>query len=363
MTLSTAVGNGNGFFLSDDYEEAIEKFYAQGWTDGLPVVLPTRKLVEAVIAASGRDRNESLGTMPPKGHEITIEKLAINAVMGGCTPELFPVVIAGVEALLEPEHNLNGVIQTTHMCVSLAIVGGPIVKQLNFNSGDGVFGNGYRANAAVGRALRLAMWNLGGALPGVTDMATLSNPAEYAFCIAESDDSPWEPLHVERGCAPDSSGITMFACEGPHSAEGQGTPDEMLYVFAEGLKTIGNNNAIMSGQSLIVINPRQAHEFAAAGWTKKEVREHLWENARPTVEQINMTGAHRRNLRHNLVAQGRLPAHFGTHVPTATFPITTTPEDLLIVVAGGRTYFAAICPGWGALGGYAVTKPIARGAS
>jgi hypothetical protein len=353
------VDNGETFFSTDDYEMAIEKFYAEGWTDGLPIVLPTRKLVDAVIAASGRDRNESLGTMPPKGHQITIEKLAINAVMGGCTSELFPVVIAGIEAMLDPEHNLNGVIQTTHPCVSLAIVGGPVAKQLNFNSGDGVFGNGYRANAAVGRALRLAMWNLGGALPGVTDMATMSSPAEYAYCIAESEDSPWEPLHVERGCPPGSNGITMFACEGPQSLEGQGTPDEMLYVIGQGLRNIGHNNAVMSGQSLLVLNPRQAHEFAAAGWTKKDVRDHLWENGRPTVREISMSGAHRSNLRHSLVAQGRLPARFGTNLRTATFPATTTPEDLLIVVAGGQTYFAALCPGWGALGGYAVTKPIA----
>ena len=361
MTVSTTSGlvRGEPSFFEDDYERAIEKFYAEGWTDGLPIVLPTRKLVDAVIAASGRAGDESLGTMPPKGHQITIEKLAVNAVMGGCTPELFPVVIAGIQAMLEPEHNLNGVIQTTHMCVSLAIVGGPIARELNFNSGDGVFGNGYRANAAVGRALRLAMWNLGGALPGVTDMATLSNPAEYAYCIAESDDSPWEPLHVERGCAPGSSGVTMFACEGPHSLECQGTISEMLYVLADGMKMIGSNNAVMSGQSLVVLNPRQAHEFAAAGWTKSDVRNHLWENARPTVEQINATGVHRKTLRHSLVAQGRLPARFGTDLLGATFPVTTTPDDLLIVVAGGRTYFAAVCPGWGTLGGYAVTKPIA----
>ena len=346
-------------FTSDSYEDAVERFYTERWTDGLPIVLPTRKLVEAVITASGRDRNETLGSMPPKGHAITIEKLAVNAVMGGCTPELFPVVIAGIEAILEPEHNLNGVIQTTHSCVSLAIVGGPIAKQLNFNSSEGVFGNGFRANAAVGRALRLAMWNLGGALPGITDMATMSDPAEYAYCIAESDDSPWEPLHVERGCPPGSNGVTMFACEGPHSMEGQGTPAEMLYVLSAGLRSIGNNNAVMGGQSLLVLNPRQAHEFATAGWSKRDVREYLWENARPTVDEIDMSGEHRRNLRHNLVAQGRLPTEFAVQQPTATVPVTTTPDDLLVVVAGGRTYFAAICPGWGALGGYAVTKPVA----
>ena len=164
----------------DDYEKAVEIFYDRGWTDGLPFVLPTRKLVEAMISASGRDANESLGAVPPKNGEATIEKLAVNSVMGGCKPEHFPVVLAAFEAMMAPEHNVNGVTQTTHMCVSLAIVNGPIAKQLNFNSRDGVFGNGYRSNGAVGRALRLALWNLGGAVPWATDMSTMSHPGDYA---------------------------------------------------------------------------------------------------------------------------------------------------------------------------------------
>jgi hypothetical protein len=184
----------------DDYDEAVELFYQRNWTDGLPVVLPTRRRVEAMIAGAGRDPQESLGPVPPKGGPATVEKLAINAVMGGCLPAHFPVVLAALEALLDPAHNLNGVTQTTHMCVPLVIVNGPIARELGFNSRDGVFGNGYRANAAVGRAVRLALWNLGGAVPWDTDKATLSHPGEYAFCIAEEeDDNPWAPLHVDRG--------------------------------------------------------------------------------------------------------------------------------------------------------------------
>src|ERR1700754_4279361 len=133
-------------FEMGEYEQAVELFYEHGWTDGLPVVLPTRKLVEAMIQASGRDRAESLGKIPPKNGEATVEKLAINAVMGGCKPEHFPVVLAAIEAMLAPEHNLNGVTQTTHTCVTLTIVNGAIARDLNFNSRDGVFGNGYRSN-------------------------------------------------------------------------------------------------------------------------------------------------------------------------------------------------------------------------
>ncbi len=227
----------------EDYEEAIELFYARGWTDGLPVVLPTARRVEVLIAHVGRDPQENLGGVPPKGGAATVEKLAINAVMGGCQPEHFPVVLAAMEALLDPAHNLNGVSQTTHMCVSLVIVNGPIARALNYNSRDGVFGNGYRANAAVGRAVRLALWNLGGATPWDTDKATLSHPGEYAFCIAEEEeDNPWAPLHVERGCPPGSDAVTVFACEGPHSVFCYGTPEEMLHVLTDSMCSLGNNN-------------------------------------------------------------------------------------------------------------------------
>jgi len=345
----------------DDYEQAMETFYERGWTDGLPVMLPTRKLVDAMIAASGRDRNESLGPVSPKNGEATVEKLAINAVMGGCRPEHFPVVLAAFEAMLAPEHNLNGVTQTTHMCVSLTIVNGPIARRLKFNSRDGVFGNGYRSNGAVGRALRLALWNLGGATPWGSDMSTLSHPAEYAFCIAEEEeDNPWEPLHVERGCAAGSDAVTVFACEGPHSVSCIGTPAEMLYVLSDSLCGLGNNNIQTAGQTLVVINPRQAHEFAAAGWSKNDVRCHLWENARRTVDELKHTGIHLENVREAQVQAGRLLSRYSLNGPgpKARIPVTDRPEDIHIVVAGGRTYFAAVLPGWGVFGGYAVTRPV-----
>src|SRR5260370_4645505 len=184
-----------------DYEEAVELFFARGWTDGLPVVLPTRRRVEALIEHAGRDPQESLGAVPPKGGPATVEKLAVNAVMGGCRPEHFPVVLAAIEAMLDPVHNLNGVLQTTHMCVSLVIVNGPIARALGINARDGVFGNRYRANAAIGRGVRLALSNLRGAPPSDTDKSTLSHPGEYAFCIAEEEqDNPWPPLHADQGC-------------------------------------------------------------------------------------------------------------------------------------------------------------------
>ena len=345
----------------EDYEQAVELFFARGWTDGLPVVIPTRRLVDALIAGCGRERHESLGAIPPKNGAATIEKLAVNAVMGGCRPEHFPVVLAALEAMLAPEHNLNGVTQTTHMCVSLTIVNGPIARELDFNSRDGVFGNGYRANGAVGRAIRLGLWNLGGATPWGTDKATLSHPGEYAFCIAEEEeDNPWEPLHVERGCAAGSNAVTMFACEGPHSVLCDGDPAEMLHVIADSMATLGTNNIHFGGQMLVILNPQNAEEFAKGGWSKQQIRLYLWENARRGIEDVRACGSVHERMRNAQQEAGRYLARHRVVNPTTRVPVTPAPEDIHIVVAGGRSYFAAVCPGWGSFGGYAVTAPVRR---
>lgn len=350
--------------MMDDYEQAIELFYEKGWTDGLPIVLPTRKLVEAMVTASGRDRNESLGNVPPKGGAATIEKLAINAVMGGCRPEHFPIVLAAFEGMMAPEHNVNGVTQTTHMCVSLAIVNGPISRKLNFNSRDGVFGNGYRSNAAVGRALRLALWNLGGAVPWDTDKATMSHPGEYAFCIAEEEvDNPWQPLHADRGLPADSDAVTVFACEGPHSVLCNGTPEEMLHVLCDSMCGLGNNNMHVGGQMLVVLNPLNVEDFHRRGWSKNDVRQYLWENARRPLADIRACGIVHDGFRKAQQAVGRYHFRYDLANPTTRVPVTERPEDIHLVVAGGRTYFAAVLPGWGSFGGYAVTVPIRHAAA
>ena len=348
-------------FIIDDYDQAIELFYERGWTDVLPVVLPTRRLVDEMLASCGRDRHESLGAIPPEGGKATIEKLAINAVMGGCRPEHFPVVLAAIQASLAPEHNLNGVIQTTHMCSPLVIVNGPISRELKFNSRDGVFGNGYRSNAAVGRAVRLAFWNLGRAFPWGTDKSTISNPSEYAFCIAEEEeDNPWEPLHVERGCPPGSDAVTVFACEGPHSVFCYGTPEEMLHVLADSMCSVANNNMHFGGQTLVILNPLNAEEFAKRGWSKQDVRLYLWENARRRLSDIRACGVVTDQFRKAQQDVGLYPARYDLENPKTRVPVTSKPEDIHIVVAGGRSYFAAVLPGWGSFGGLAVTVQIKR---
>src|SRR3989304_4941305 len=254
--------------------------------------------------------------------------------------------------MVDPAHNLNGVSQTTHMCVSLIIVNGPIARELGFNSRDGVFGNGYRANAAVGRAGRLAPGDLGGAFPWDTDKSTLSHPGEYAFCIAEEEeDNPWPPLHVERGCPPGSDAVTVFC---------YGTPEEMLHVLADSLQALGSNNIHVLGQTLVTLNPLNAEEFAKRGWSKQDVRMYLWEHARRPLAEVRACGVIHEQFRKMERDAGRYPLRYDLENPTTRLPVPASPEDIHIIVAGGRSYFAAVLPGWGGFGGFAVTRPIRR---
>jgi hypothetical protein len=269
-----------------------------------------------------------------------------------------------VRAALAPEHNLNGVTCTTHMCVPLVIVNGPQRIRLEFNATDGVFGNGSRANGAVGRALRLVCWNLGGARPGEEDKSTLSHPGEWTFCIAEDEEgSPWEPLHVERGMPRDSDAVTVFACEAPHSVVAVGSPENMLQRIVSHLSARGSNNSEYrwgpGGQLLVTVNAEQAERFAQDGWSKQDVKRYLWERSvckvRDRTDDVDEYTSEI-GTRDGYLARGQAWADWSD--PDADLPITPSPEDLHLVVAGGRSYFASVLPGWGPFGGYAATCEV-----
>src|SRR5438132_7826895 len=196
--------------------DAIEELYARGVTDGLPVVVPTRARVERAIAASGRAPDDLIALVPPNYGRATAEKIAVNAVMAGCRPEYLPVVIAAVEAVCDEAFDLHGVSATTNAPSPLVIVGGPIRMALDINCGAGVFGSGWRANATIGRALRLVCVNVGGATPGVVSMSTLAHPGRYTYCIGEREEaSPWETLAVEHGFLPGQSTVAVLAADAP----------------------------------------------------------------------------------------------------------------------------------------------------
>src|SRR5919197_2080407 len=198
--------------------EAVEEYFDRGWTDGLRVVPATAEAVRPFLDVMNLDPADVVISEPVRRRTITAEQVAINAVLAGCRPDYMPVLVAALEAMSDPSFSLHGAITSTGGSAILVVVNGPIRQRLGFNSGTNVFGPGWRANATIGRAIRLITLNCLGAQPGVLDRSTQGHPGKYTYCIAEHEEaSPWEPLHVERGFARETSTVTVFAAEGPHN--------------------------------------------------------------------------------------------------------------------------------------------------
>lgn len=301
-----------------------DEFEARGWSDGLPVVAPTAPRVAAMIAAGGRAPDTELGTMPPRHGIVTIEILAVNAVMAGCRPAYFPVVIAAVEAMLDPAFNLFAVQATTHPCSPCVIVNGPIAAAIGLNARYGAFGPGWRANATIGRAIRLILLNVGGAAPGILDRSTQGQPAKYAYCVAENEgESPWEPLHAERGYAVDESTVTVTAADGPHNINDHvsDTAEGILATVTHALADMACNNAYLYGQPTIAFGPEHAAILAAGGYTKQAIKAHVFEHARIARDDW---------------LRGGMAGMFADRFPDeARVPIIARPDDLIVIVVGG----------------------------
>src|SRR5882762_3137562 len=218
--MSTAGPAAKTFRLDGSYVAVNRLYQERGWTDGLPIVPPTDEAVRECLCWTDRDSREVVAVLPPRQGEATVERIAINAVMAGARPEYLPVIITAAEALADPDFNLDSVQATTHPVAPLMIVNGPIARELEINAGYNAFGQGFRANMTIGRALRLLLMNVGGGLPGTGDRATQGSPAKMAYCIAENEaENPWEPLHVEHGFPADVSTVTTIGCEGPHNIQ------------------------------------------------------------------------------------------------------------------------------------------------
>lgn len=344
----------------DDVLSAIEEYFDRRWTDGLPVVPPTETAIEKMLEHTNRQSQEELGAVAPYGGIATIEKLAINSVMAGCRPEYFPVVIAAVEACLDPRHNLNGIQTTQNGSEQLIIVNGPIIKKLGINCGDSVFGSGYRANGTIGRALRLILWNLGRNFPGEVDRSTLSNPGAWSFCVGENEEiSPWEPLHVERGLNKSSSGVTVFACEAPFPYLTNGNLKEILYCTCQAMSNPASGDHIFfhDAEILVVFGGMAAKQFHEAGWSKKDLKKYLWEHSKLPFRIIQQTGSLTAAEKAGSSFTEAWPKWIDCSDPNTLVPITQTAEEIHIIVAGGNGPWSAICYGWGG-GGRAVTKKI-----
>ena len=220
--------------------DEFETWFERGVTDGLPVVPPTRERVDRMLAGTQRSPEELLGKMAPNYGRLTVEKVAINAVMAGCRSEYLPVAIAAAECACDPAFNLHGVATSTRFSAPLIIVNGPARAPIGLNCGFGVFGPGYRANATIGRTLRLLMINIGGAGPGGVSMSTFGHPGRYTYCIGENEEaSPWPPYHAERGLEPGTSTVTLFAGEAPHGISDHSSRSARTLAGSLGLSMAG----------------------------------------------------------------------------------------------------------------------------
>jgi len=255
-----------------------ELMFERGWSDGLPLVPPTEERVLKMLAATTRSPAEVIGIIPPDNVPGTIEKIAINAVMAGCKPEYFPVVLAAVEAACLDEFCMHGVLATTYFSAPIVIVNGPIVDEIGMNWGHNVLGQGNRANSTIGRALQLVIRNVGGGRPGGVDRATLGQPGKVGFCFAEREhDSYWESLAVERGFRPDQSAVTLFAGGGVHPVGDQKSrdPESLTRSLALTLRTVRHGKIYGGTDALLVVSPENMRVFREAGWSKARFRQAL----------------------------------------------------------------------------------------
>jgi hypothetical protein len=319
-----------------DALDAVELFYRKGWTDGLPIIPPTERLIQAMLDKVHMKPDTIIGSIPERSRIFTAELVAINAVMAGCLPEYFPVVVAGISAMSDPAFGLHGPTATTHGAAILMIVNGPIAAAIGLNSGQNVFGPGNRANATIGRALRLVLINAGGTRE--FDRATLGHPGKYTYCIAENESTDWQPLHVQRGFKQSDSTVTVFAAESPNQMNNHTAlkAESILLTLADRLSALGTFN--MGGQTemAVIICPEHYNTMNQQGWDKAGVQRFLYEKAaRPLVD---------------LKKGGYIEKPIEDGDENILVRAVQSPDDILLVVAGGVAgRFSACIPGWASM--------------
>jgi hypothetical protein len=325
---------------ADSPEAMFDLLDARGLGDGLPVVPPTPERVDAMLAAADGDPDEVLFTLQPRAGIVTRRVVAVNAVMAGCPPATFPVVLTALRALAHPEVNIRGVNATTHLVAPMVLVHGEIVQSAGFNAGVGAFGPGNRANATVGRAVRLVMLHVAGARPGSGDAATHGQPAKYTFCAAENlDATPWESYPASRGVDA-ASAVTVHCGEGPHNvhdAEAAGDPALILDKIASAMTSLGQNNApISQAEYFVVLGPEHAASLAAGALTREDVAAYLFDRARLPASLF------RRHFQELAWARW-MKIVDDDHL----LPMTGEPDNIRVVVSGGPGKHSLVVPSWG----------------
>lgn len=318
------------------YDDPVEAAYDRGWSDGLPVVPPTDARILRMLDGTSRRPDEVIGDVPPNLSPITVEKVAVNAVMAGCRPEYMPVILAALEAALDPLFTMHGLLCTTCFSGPIIVVNGPIAREIGMNSGINCLGQGNRANATIGRALQLIIRNVGGGRPGELDRAVLGGPGKYTFCFAEHEGDPtWEPLSVARGVPAGRNAVTLFQGDGIQGFLDQRsrTPEELTKSLAMSLLAVGHYKLCEFTNAMLVLVPEHYAIFRDAGWDRARITAELHRAmVRPGADVIQ--GAHG-------VGEGIAVSRRDEMVNKFW------PEGLLIVQAGGQAgLFSAICAGW-----------------
>jgi hypothetical protein len=318
-----------------DQDSVQEEFFERGWTDGLPVIPPTPPLVEAMLATVDLEGDDVIGSIPRRSRSVTAEQAATNAVMAGCRPEYFPIVVAALGALLDPAFNAHAALSSTGGAASCVLVSGPLAAEVGMNSTHNALGSGNRANATIGRAVRLVARNVLGASTGKLDATAMGNPGKYTLCFAENEPpAPWQPLRVQLGYEPQDTVVTVMATEAPrqvanHLSE---VPEDVLRTFVSAIKVAANYSVGKGGQGIVVMGPEHAQAVRQAGWTQPQARDFLCRESRITPEELRACGVPLEvGNQHDMVAgeDGKLPS-------------IATPEDVYLVTCGGAG------PGWSA---------------
>ena len=313
----------------------IEFCYARGWTDGLPVVPASRHLVNEMLAGGGLRGDALVAEMPSRKVSVTAEKVAINAVMAGCKPEYMPIVAAAVRALATPEFGLHHVASALAGPTIVVLVNGPIARRVGINATNNLFGPGARANATIGRAVRLVLLNCLRYRPGVSDRATMGTPGKYTCCIAENEENhPWEPWHVERGFSPGDSAVTLIAASTMIQVWNYGDHQQLLRAVGDALSYVGSIAFLGQTPGAVVLGGEHAELLRASGWGKNQIRDFVVQHTGRSLADLKRAGR----------IDGAVEPGDEHEVRYAM----DTPEDLMLVCGGSPIgALSMVLPGFG----------------
>jgi hypothetical protein len=346
---TSAVEGDDRVMVADNPESVFQLFLARGWIDGLPFIPPKEENVAKMLAYTDSGPKDVLAILPPRWGKATLEKIAVNAVMAGCLPQYFPIVVTAILAMADEAFKLYSIQATTHPCSPLVFLNGPLVKELNVNTRYNALGQGWRSNATIGRAIRLALLNIGGAAPGILDRATLGQPGKYSYCLGENEtENPWQPLHVEKGFPAEVSTVTVFGAEAPHNINDHRSTSakDILTTVAHTMAVPGCNNTLVGGEVFLLLGPEHAATIAGDGFSKEDVKKFLFQEARVPVEYIPAKSW-------DWFRQMR-PQAQEFFEKGAPLPIVDQWQDIQVAVAGGAGKHSAFIPTFGS------TKPITK---